>query len=104
MIISLFQFFWPALDEEKSDIRQTKAIYNFKYLPAGLFNRAQVFLHLSYTFRGRRGLGRDRDHVVVGSFDQLIPYKASYSISKKGSVISLFFCVIKGIFRYQSDH
>jgi hypothetical protein len=68
MIISLFQFFWPALDEEKSDIRQTKAIYNFKYLPAGLFNRAQVFLHLSYTFRGRRGLGRDRDHVVVGSF------------------------------------
>ncbi|XP_076085942.1 uncharacterized protein LOC143056672 isoform X1 [Mytilus galloprovincialis] len=35
---------WPAIEED-SDIRETKAIYNFKYLPAGLFNRAQVRLH-----------------------------------------------------------
>ncbi|XP_069118078.1 uncharacterized protein [Argopecten irradians] len=35
---------WPTLDEG-SDIKEGKMVYSFEYLPAGLFNRAQVRLH-----------------------------------------------------------
>ncbi|KAL5014229.1 hypothetical protein ScPMuIL_008499 [Solemya velum] len=35
---------WPAINPD-SGIRESKMIYIFQYLPAGLFNRAQVRLH-----------------------------------------------------------
>ncbi|XP_033763307.1 uncharacterized protein LOC117344606 [Pecten maximus] len=35
---------WPTI-EEGSDVKEGKMIYSFEYLPAGLFNRAQVRLH-----------------------------------------------------------
>ncbi|XP_060069823.1 uncharacterized protein LOC132549872, partial [Ylistrum balloti] len=35
---------WPAI-EDGSGIQEGKMIYSFEYLPAGLFNRAQVRLH-----------------------------------------------------------
>ena len=40
---SYFQFEWPD-EKEDGGIRETKVIYTFQYLPAGLFNRAQVSL------------------------------------------------------------
>ncbi|XP_048241150.1 uncharacterized protein LOC124116403 [Haliotis rufescens] len=36
------QYSWPAL---KTGYRETKMMYTYDYLPAGLFNRAQVRLH-----------------------------------------------------------
>ncbi|XP_046564246.1 LOW QUALITY PROTEIN: uncharacterized protein LOC124273077 [Haliotis rubra] len=36
------QYNWPAL---KTGYRETKMMYSYDYLPAGLFNRAQVRLH-----------------------------------------------------------
>ncbi|XP_052783651.1 uncharacterized protein LOC128219737 isoform X2 [Mya arenaria] len=38
------KFEWPVV-EKGSDIRETKMVYTFDYLPVGLFNRAQVRLH-----------------------------------------------------------
>ncbi|XP_041377257.1 uncharacterized protein LOC121389673 [Gigantopelta aegis] len=38
------KYTWPAVDKENG-FRETKMIYVFDYLPAGLFNRAQVRLH-----------------------------------------------------------
>lgn len=38
-----FQLQWPAVDMEHG-IRENKMLYKFAYLPAGLFNRAQVSL------------------------------------------------------------
>ncbi|KAL3862611.1 hypothetical protein ACJMK2_008567, partial [Sinanodonta woodiana] len=38
------QFEWPHADPAKN-IKESKMVYHFKYLPAGLFNRAQVRLH-----------------------------------------------------------
>ncbi|XP_060565876.1 uncharacterized protein LOC132724909 isoform X2 [Ruditapes philippinarum] len=38
------EFTWPEI-ERGSDIRENKMVYTFEYLPAGLFNRAQVRLH-----------------------------------------------------------
>ncbi|KAK3098126.1 hypothetical protein FSP39_016400 [Pinctada imbricata] len=35
---------WPTVKTDKGE-KETKMIYTFKYLPAGLFNRAQVRLH-----------------------------------------------------------
>jgi hypothetical protein len=35
------QFDWPVI-EDKNAIRELRLIYKFDYLPAGLFNRAQV--------------------------------------------------------------
>ncbi len=37
----MFQFEWPELNEN-SEHHDVKMIYHFEYLPAGLFNRAQV--------------------------------------------------------------
>lgn len=39
------QFVWPEI-ERGSDIHENKMVYTFDYLPAGLFNRAQVWLIL----------------------------------------------------------
>jgi hypothetical protein len=39
-----FQFEWPEV-EKGGDVRQTKMVYKFDYLPAGLFNRGQVCVH-----------------------------------------------------------
>ncbi|KAK3609671.1 hypothetical protein CHS0354_035956 [Potamilus streckersoni] len=38
------QFEWPHADPAKN-VKESKMVYHFKYLPAGLFNRAQVRLH-----------------------------------------------------------
>ncbi|KAK7503510.1 hypothetical protein BaRGS_00005049 [Batillaria attramentaria] len=38
------EFEWPEL-EKGSGLRETKMVYKFDYLPAGLFNRGQVRLH-----------------------------------------------------------
>ncbi len=37
----VFQYDWPVAEENKG-IRETLMIYQFSYLPAGLFNRTQV--------------------------------------------------------------
>ncbi|XP_025077380.1 uncharacterized protein LOC112554025 isoform X3 [Pomacea canaliculata] len=38
------EFEWPEI-EKGSEARETKMVYKFHYLPAGLFNRGQVRLH-----------------------------------------------------------
>lgn len=45
-----FQLQWPAVDMEHG-IRENKMLYKFAYLPAGLFNRAQVSLVLRWIRR-----------------------------------------------------
>ena len=40
----LLQYEWPNVDDEP-DVRETHIVYTFDYLPAGLFNRAQVRLY-----------------------------------------------------------
>ena len=42
------QFEWPEV-EKGSGMRETKMIYKFDYLPAGLFNRGQVGSVPSFT-------------------------------------------------------
>lgn len=47
MIYDLFkQFEWPEPDK-KNGVTETKMVYMFDYLPAGLFNRGQVRWRLS---------------------------------------------------------
>ncbi|XP_077989757.1 uncharacterized protein LOC144444214 [Glandiceps talaboti] len=38
------EFNWPDIDNQPG-VKETKMMYNFEYLPAGLFNRAQVRLY-----------------------------------------------------------
>ena len=46
--LSVVQLQWPVLEGSKSGSRETKMVYKFAYLPAGLFNRAQVCVHIFF--------------------------------------------------------
>ncbi|XP_074647641.1 uncharacterized protein LOC141903425 [Tubulanus polymorphus] len=58
---------WPVISEG-SDVRETKMVYEFQYLPAGLFNRAQVRL---FEFSDSRGIWKQgsllkkNDHIAL---------------------------------------
>ncbi|XP_021339283.1 uncharacterized protein LOC110440494 isoform X2 [Mizuhopecten yessoensis] len=58
---------WPVI-EEGSNIKEGKMIYSFEYLPAGLFNRAQVRLH-QFAENGilwKKGMFlKKNDHIAV---------------------------------------
>ncbi|XP_053405125.1 uncharacterized protein LOC123565346 [Mercenaria mercenaria] len=54
-------FVWPEI-ERGSDLRENKMVYTFDYLPAGLFNRAQIIL---FQYRSCFILSRDSEMVVT---------------------------------------
>ena len=43
-VYHVLQYDWPSLSDEP-DSKETQIVYEFAYLPAGLFNRAQVRLY-----------------------------------------------------------
>ncbi len=41
MVIVFVQYDWPDVSDDPA-VRESKMLYKFEYLPAGLFNRGQV--------------------------------------------------------------